>query len=361
MSSKIRLIFKFFLSFLLYQFFLGLALAIPYISIQLLISSSIAPEFNQYTMLFILILYMLYSLFYAYYVGYPLYQVAYNIEQLAIGRYDEAKVKHKRNNLTSKRLYEQVNANLNYLSDTLKSNELKRKEFEIERQEWAAGVTHDLKTPLSLISGYTEMLLSNQYQWNENEKYEFIKQINEKSLYMQELIEDLRLAFRMDEISAYQISSDRVDIVELVKRVTAEVLNMPISTNYLIDVSTNEKRIYVTGDQKLLHRAVSNLLVNAIAHNPEGTQIELVVSKGDMAQIKIKDNGIGMDEEVISRIFDRYYRGTSTGTLSGGTGLGMAIVNQIVKGHGGRVEVKSQLGQGTQITLILPTLRENII
>lgn len=360
MSSKTRLIFKFFLSFLLYQFFLGLAIAIPYVSIQLLISSSIAPEFNQYTMLFVLILYMLYSLFYAYYVGYPLYQVAYNIEQLAIGRYDAAKVRHK-SYLTSKRLYEQVNTNLNYLSDTLKSNELERKEFEIERQEWAAGVTHDLKTPLSLISGYTEMLLSNQYQWDENEKYEFIKQINEKSLYMQELIEDLRLAFRMDEISAYQISSDTVDLVELVKRVTAEVLNMPISTNYLIDVSTNEKRIYITGDRKLLHRAVSNLLVNAISHNPEGTQIELEVSKGDMSEIKIKDNGIGMDEEVISRIFDRYYRGTSTGTLSGGTGLGMAIVKQIIKGHGGGVEVKSQVGQGTQITLTLPSSRENII
>ncbi|TRZ39223.1 ATP-binding protein (plasmid) [Niallia circulans] len=75
------------------------------------------------------------------------------------------------------------------------------------------------------------------------------------------------------------------------------------------------------------------ILKNLLSHNPEGTQIELEVSKGDMSEIKIKDNGIGMDEEVISRIFDRYYRGTSTGTLSGGAGLGMAIVKQIIKGH----------------------------
>ena len=103
-----------------------------------------------------------------------------------------------------------------------------------------------------------------------------------------------------------------------------------------------------------MHRAFSNLLVNSIVHNPPGTKITVQLAEGQMAEIQIADNGSGMDEEDTKHLFDRYYRGTSTDTHVGGTGLGMAIVKQIITAQGGSVQVESEPGKGTVFLVRLP-------
>ncbi|WP_334072611.1 sensor histidine kinase [Paenibacillus sp. A14] len=357
-TFKNKLVLQFTFHFLLNQLFLGFALAIPYITYTILVNvvqDSPVFKLDAPNPLIVLITYLIYCFIYGYKAGYPLYEIIRNIKQLAEGEYAQRKEK-SRGFFMSSRLYKDVKSNLDHLSSILQINETKRKEFERERQEWAAGITHDLKTPLSYISGYTDMLLSDQHQWSEQEKQKFLQLIRDKATYIHELIEDLGIAFRMDESAASHLKADPIDLVELIRRVTAEMLNMSISKDYSIQMTTYVNRLYVQGDAKLLHRAFSNLMVNAMSHNPPGTHIEITVHKTASAQVQIKDNGKGMDEQLVSHIFDRYYRGTSTGTHTGGTGLGMAIVKQVVSAHQGNIYVNSQVGQGTDIMVEIPLL-----
>ena len=104
----------------------------------------------------------------------------------------------------------------------------------------------------------------------------------------------------------------------------------------------------------MLRRAFSNLLVNAVVHNPAGTAITVRINRDTHAVVQITDNGRGMDEQSVSHLFDRYYRGTPTDAPAGGTGLGMAIVKQIITAHQGTVNVRSKIGEGTSVVVQLP-------
>jgi signal transduction histidine kinase len=136
--------------------------------------------------------------------------------------------------------------------------------------------------------------------------------------------------------------------------VVAETANIPSAKNNSFEILGEEEPLYVMGDAGLLERAFSNLLVNAVSHNPIGTEIKVDIVKNTYIDVLITDNGKGMDEQSINHLFDRYYRGTSTDTPTGGTGLGMAIVKQIINAHQGTVDVKSKIDEGTSVVVRLP-------
>lgn len=177
-------------------------------------------------------------------------------------------MKKKRLHSPSSRLFREVYLNLDTLSSTLQENEHKRKEFEQLRQDWAAGVTHDLKTPLSYISGYTDMLLSEVHDWSAAEKKEFL---------------------------------------QLIRRVVAEAANLPVVKDNTFEILGEEEPHYVIGDTGLLKRAFSNLLINAVVHNPAGTAITVRIDSNTHIEVQITDNGNGMDEQSVNHLFDRYY------------------------------------------------------
>lgn len=171
---------------------------------------------------------------------------------------------------------------------------------------------------------------------------------------MEKLIDDLGVAFRMDQSIGIRLSLQKIELAELIRRVVAETANMSSVKENRFEIFGGEEPLYVMGDAGPLRRAFSNLLVNAVVHNPAGTQIAVRIQHGAYSEVQIADNGKGMDEQSMAHLFDRYYRGTSTDAPSGGTGLGMAIVRQIITAHQGIVDVKSELGHGTSITVRLP-------
>ncbi|WP_077601486.1 sensor histidine kinase [Oceanobacillus sojae] len=344
------LVVRFTFSFILHQFLLMLVLAIPGV-----LYIYILQEPDNLTMIKILswvavAFYFLYCLFYGYYFARPMYGVLNRIEVLSNGEYLVPKQKKQ---FLSSRIYREVNTNLESLSTILQENEKKRKEFNKRRQEWAAGVTHDLKTPLSYISGYTDMLLSAEHTWSEAERIEFLQLIKEKSRHMEELISDLGIAFRMDQSLDIKRNSEKIELTELLRRVVAEAANMPVDKEISFEFIGSNHPVYIKGDIKLLKRAFTNLIVNAVEHNPAGTVVKVTIEKKDQVEVVIEDNGIGMDEDAVNHLFERYYRGTPTNTPTGGTGLGMAIVQQIIAAYGGSIEVSSELGCGTAITVKL--------
>lgn len=158
----------------------------------------------------------------------------------------------------------------------------------------------------------------------------------------------------MDQSIGIKVTSQKIELVELIRRVVAETANMPSDKNNRFEILGGDEPVYVMGDAGLLKRAFSNLMVNAVVHNPTDTAIEIHIQKNRDAEVQITDYGQGMDEYSSIHLFDRYYRGTSTDTPTGGTGLGMAIVKQIITAHQGRVDVKSKVGVGTSVTVTLP-------
>jgi len=247
-------------------------------------------------------------------------------------------------------LYKNVFDNLNHLSDQLKSSERERKKLDSMREEWIANISHDIKTPLSSIQGYAEMIKDSDYDFTLNEMREYAGIIEAKSLYIKEVMEDLNLTTRLKN-KELSLNKKEVNIVTFLRKIVIDLLNDPKYADRDIQFHVNQEIIIVEIDEILFRRAINNLIYNAIVHNDHDVKIIVSVEKDKYTNIMIKDNGKGIKKEELDQIFDRYYRGTNTGAAHRGSGLGMAIANDIIKIHDGIIIIHSEVGYGTTIDI----------
>lgn len=246
-----------------------------------------------------------------------------------------------------KGVYKDVFANINLLSQELQASEKERKKLDAMREEWIGNISHDIKTPLASIQGYAEMLKDTEYQFSQDEIRDYAGIIERKSIYLRDVIEDLNLSTRLRN-KELMLNKKHINIVSLVRNAVIDTLNNPSYSNRDIEFGSSHEAIQVEVDDILIRRAISNLIFNAIVHNREDVAIKVQVEKNeDHILIRVEDNGKGIKEEELGRIFDRYFRGTNTGELHKGSGLGMAITRDIVIAHGGEIKVRSEVGQGT--------------
>ncbi|WFB61295.1 HAMP domain-containing sensor histidine kinase [Paenibacillus sp. BR1-192] len=246
-----------------------------------------------------------------------------------------------------KGVYKDVFANINLLSQELQASEKERKKLDAMREEWIGNISHDIKTPLASIQGYAEMLKDTEYQFSQDEIRDYAGIIERKSIYLRDVIEDLNLSTRLRN-KELMLNKKHINIVSLVRNAVIDTLNNPGYSNRDIEFGSSHEAIQVEVDDILIRRAISNLIFNAIVHNREDVAIKVQVEKNeDHILIRVEDNGKGIKEEELGRIFDRYFRGTNTGELHKGSGLGMAITRDIVIAHGGEIKVRSEVGQGT--------------
>ncbi|MDQ0058765.1 sensor histidine kinase [Paenibacillus harenae] len=306
---------------------------------ELLRSGTAASSQELFFMVLCAVLFLLTLLLIGWYLGKPIYYMMIWIRRLANGQYnDPARWDeiHTRRNHSLKfpyAVYKELFEHLRKLASTLKANEEALRQSEQTKREWIRGISHDLKTPLTYISGYSNMLINKEYGWSEAERLEFLTIIQQKADHLQELVQDLNETVH----GQIPLRTERVDLVEIVRRTAADVGSAPWASGYLLRLDSESDLIMADCDPRLIMRAIRNLLVNAVVHNPEGTMITVrIMQRPDRtAEIRIEDNGIGFNDSV-----DR-------------PGLGLSIAKQLVEAHGGKMNVHSKPNEGTSLSIRL--------
>lgn len=229
-----------------------------------------------------------------------------------------------------------------------------RKRLEQMRSEFMANVSHELRTPLTSIRGFVETLLDSGTEDPQMTRH-FLGIISAETARLSNLVDDLLDLSRIEErrvVHRWQHES----IGSLVDRVLTICGSRAEEKQIFIKANLASRLPPIFGDPDLLAQVFINLVDNAIKYTPEGGTVTLSASVfGDEIRIDVADTGVGIPAENLPRIFERFYRVEKARTRgAGGTGLGLAIVKHIVKGHGGRVEVKSTVGKGTVFSVFLP-------
>lgn len=220
------------------------------------------------------------------------------------------------------------------------------------RSEFAANVSHELKTPLTSIKGFADMLVSGLVT-DEDSKMRFITMISVEADRMINLINDILKLSELEEVKiAHPVSNS--DVL-LLARETAERL-MPAAHEAQVTLHVCGDEAQLPIEQERLRLLFINLIENAIKYNkPRGSVHVTVKHSGDMVSICVADTGIGIPEEHQSRIFERFYRvDKSRSKKTGGTGLGLAIVKHVTALYGGKLNLRSHPGVGTTIVVEFP-------
>lgn len=284
-------------------------------------------------------------------LGRPVFYFLKRIEQLSKKDYMLLADKKLRNAKDGRlkrkyRMYDDVDQSLITLANGLEANERKLKKTEQLREDWVTGLSHDLKTPLSSIYGYSVMLGSD-HEWTSEDVRKFASIMQEKASHMDDLINDLTYT--------YQLKSDGV-VLEKERTELGDYVRVYLGRNSLEELHIHEpsEPICVFIDQKRFGRVLDNVIGNAVKHNPAQTPIYMnVTADANGVLLQVRDEGMGMSADVLENLFDRYYRGTNTTSDGSGTGLGMTIAKQLVEAHGGWIQADSDHG-GTTITISLP-------
>ncbi|MFS0656126.1 sensor histidine kinase [Bacillus sp. 179-C3.3 HS] len=301
------------------------------------------------------------TLWYSYRYGLPIYHIIRWLIFLSRNKLQEPTnrkgipvSKNKKGRIKREyRLFEDILKTMDQLTHTLKENEVNRKKIQTTREEWIAGLSHDLKTPLSTIYGYGLMLESDQYQWSKEEVMEMGQVIREKSEYMSTLIEDLNLTYRLKN-GALPINRKPIDLGAFLASIMDEFARSSFSEDHPSSFVDETNGVTFEIDKAWFRRVIENLLANAVKHNQKGTHISTILSEtNEEVQIELKDNGCGMAQETVDHLFNRYYRGTNTNDPTNGTGLGLAIAKELVLLHDGDIQVESEMDVGTTISIIL--------
>ena len=227
-----------------------------------------------------------------------------------------------------------------------------RKESEERLRRFVADASHELRTPITAIRGFSELHRQGAVT-GEKEITELIGRIENESKRMGSLVEDLLLLARLDQ--AREMESKPVDINKVAQE--AVVSAQAAGPDHPVTFTSNNDEIFTLGDESRIHQVIANLLSNARAHTPAGTPIEVAVTeREDVVEVSVSDRGPGLSEADQAKIFERFYRADTSRVRSGdeGSGLGLSIVDAVMGAHGGKVSVSSKLGEGATFTLTFP-------
>lgn len=257
--------------------------------------------------------------------------------------------------LKEKGVLSEISANINRTSEVLQSQNYQLKKKETARANWIAGVSHDIRTPLSMVMGYASQL-ENSKQLPEEERQKAAV-IVKQSQRMKNLINDLNLASKL-EYNMQPTHIEQVNVISVVRQVVADFINLDIDGKYPIEWLTDSdlNTLIINADKDLIKRAVSNLIQNSINHNADGCTIYVAVKECNRScNIVVSDNGVGATDEQIDKLNNSpHYMVCDENTSEQRHGLGLLIVKQIAAAHKGTVEIRHSEYGGLEVKICLP-------
>ena len=246
----------------------------------------------------------------------------------------------------------EINTDILEINDLINSiNNLSQsiKEQENIRKRLTGDISHELKTPLTNIQSHLEAMIDGIWEPTE----ERLISVKEEAERLSSLVSDMQKLNKYDEASI-KLKKDNVNISDIICFVIFQFSNLAKSKN--IKIEYEKKNINLYCDKDKITQALVNILSNAIRYSNEGSTIFIEEKlKDNKVIISIEDQGIGISEEDLKYVFERFYRADKSRTrATGGTGIGLTIVKSIVSSHGGEVKLESKLGEGSKFTIILP-------
>jgi signal transduction histidine kinase len=222
---------------------------------------------------------------------------------------------------------------------------------DLRRRQMTADIAHELRNPLSIIRGNLEAMLDGVYSTDA----EHLAPVYEETLLLQHLVEDLRL-LSLAEAGQLTLRRTDVDVASLLRGVAEGTQAAASDKGIYLGVDIPQEPLVVDGDATRLRQVLGNLVGNAMRYTPDGGAVTLRAHQGARrVWISVSDTGPGIPAEDLPRIFDRFYRGDAArDRATGGSGLGLAIAKALVVAHDGTIEVESEPGAGTAITIGLP-------
>lgn len=251
--------------------------------------------------------------------------------------------------------------NLNRTTGEINRILAKERDEEKSRKEFITCIAHDLRTPLTSVIGYLQLVMAKAYESRSNEELqikneEYVKIAYEKAIRLQGLIEEL-FSFTKTDSTELRLHLTEIDVVKLMEQLADECYPSLQEAGLTLEFKTSAETIKIEADGDLMARAIANLLTNGIKYGKDGKKIIIDLyreNENSDLHIRIINYGRLIPEKDIDHIFDKFYRVEDSRSLqTGGAGLGLAITQNIVKLHGGCVNVKSDLS-GTVFEIVLP-------
>lgn len=251
---------------------------------------------------------------------------------------------------------------LRKLREIVQENRLLRAELQNIKQgagpnnESISSIAHDLRSPITSIQGFTELLLEHESPIPASVLKDYLTRIHTNALTMKAITSNFLELARLDN-GLQSTHTEPVDIAAVVQRLMKRIEPRRLQKNLSIHCSLNHAAPPVKGDERMIERAIANVVENSIKYSTSGGKIEISMHVSpERLQLAVRDYGIGIPADDLPRLCERFYRvAKDRSRTSGGSGLGLAITQAIVKAHGGTLSIESALGAGTIVTIGFPT------
>ncbi|KAA1191530.1 sensor histidine kinase [Paenibacillus sp. B2(2019)] len=258
------------------------------------------------------------------------------------------------------RLSIRSNDEIGFLAGAINDLAIDLQRYRDTRQEFLANISHELRTPITYLKGYTKVVKDGLYE-NEGERDLYLDIIHEEAHRLEHLVEDLFELAKMEE-GKISLTLDWIDLKHMAEQAVRRVELKAKEKGLQLKIMYHGVSYRVRGDEKRMEQIMMNLLENAIRYTDEG-EITVHVDEdvdGDTVLFIVEDTGIGIPEEELPYVFERFYRvEKSRSRQYGGTGLGLSIVKKLVELHGGKIRITSQPGVGTRCEVRLPRLTKS--
>lgn len=267
----------------------------------------------------------------------PLNRIIQGLEKMSIKKYDT------RLDFEAESEFADIRDAFNYMVSELQRIETEKNEIEEKKKNMLVDISHDLKTPITTIQGYSKAIVEGMVE-DDNKRDTYLDTIYQKSVKVTNLIDLLFEYVKLDTID-YRLKITSMSLNEFIREVVAGYYEEIEERGFELDLDISQEKIMYDFDSRQIERVLSNLISNTLKYNPNGTTIFISLRKTiDRIEIKIADNGVGIPRELRKVIFEPFVMGDESRGSSGGSGLGLAISKKIIEKHDGELVLEENNG-----------------